>query len=143
MQHRLTVFDTCDIGPGRHFRRIPELGSENPASCLIDSETRAWASAVSRIASQAFGILFSPEPLIRILSFLESDSNKHVFIGTGFKRTTRPPGNFHRTDIRRKSSTEEAEPDLWFVIVQEDVYKHCRPAIHGLGGSRESKLRER
>ena len=74
----------------------------------------------------AFGIPFSPEPLIRI-EFLESDLNKHVFIGDRFKRTYETAG-FFTERILEAIRTEEDKPNLWFVIAPEDVYKHCRPA---------------
>ena len=56
--------------------------------------------------------------------------NKHVFIGDRFKRTYETAG-FFTERILEAIRTEEDKPNLWFVVAPEDVYKHCRPVIHG------------
>ena len=74
----------------------------------------------------AFGIPFSPSPLIQV-EFQEGDLNKHVHLGDRFKRTYETAG-FFTERIAEALRTEDERPDLWFIIATEDVYKYCRPA---------------
>lgn len=74
----------------------------------------------------AFGVPFGATPVLSI-SFEAKDLEKCVFIGERFKRTYDTAGFF--TDrILEAIRTEENRPDIWFIIVPEDVYRYCRPA---------------
>lgn len=73
----------------------------------------------------AFGIPLSSKPNICI-EFEESELSKCVFIGERFKRTYETAG-FFTERILEAVRTEEAKPEMWFIVAPEDVYKYCRP----------------
>ena len=74
----------------------------------------------------AFGIPFDPKPLVEI-EFPESDLSRHVYIDDRFKRTYETAG-FFTARILEAARTEEQNPEIWFIVAPEDVYKYCRPA---------------
>lgn len=73
----------------------------------------------------AFGIPWNSKPVIEI-AVDEEEIDKAVYIGNSYLRIFRTVDIFAKRIIKAKNE-EDAEVDVWFVIIPEKIYKYCRP----------------
>ncbi len=73
----------------------------------------------------AFRIPWSPRPVLE-LTVPEGELEKHLYLDDRYKRVYETVGVY--TDLILKARRQEEEqPDIWFVIIPENVWKKCRP----------------
>jgi hypothetical protein len=72
-----------------------------------------------------FKIPLDPQPLLE-LEIKEDDLQKALFLDDKYQRVFKTV-ELYSSKLVKSKAEEEAEIDLWFVVVPDDVYKYCRP----------------
>lgn len=73
----------------------------------------------------AFRIAWSPEPIIEI-EIDPSEIDKTVYLADPYQRVYQTVEIFSKK-ILEAHKQEEEKPDIWFVVIPEEIWKYCRP----------------
>jgi hypothetical protein len=73
----------------------------------------------------AFQVLWNPEPTAQI-EIDPEELNRHINIDDKYKRIFDTVDLFASKLVDAKTN-EDAKPDLWFVVIPDEVHKLCRP----------------
>lgn len=73
----------------------------------------------------AFNAYWPEEPMCRIY-IPKEDINSCLFIQDRYQAVYETVGIFDK-EIRRHLKEEDSRPDVWFVVIPEEIHKYCRP----------------
>jgi hypothetical protein len=132
----LNLFGPYDRGLGSTYGiRAGVIGTRNGIKRF-----KNWVSAIQKpvgIADAArfrppfpgfeaaFQVLWNPEPTIEI-EIDPSELHRDISVDDKYKRIFGTVELF-ATKLIDAKVTEEGRPDLWFVVIPDEVYKLCRP----------------
>ena len=94
---------------------------QRPISLLSEVAARPMFPGFEAV----YGIPWSPDPVISLLVD-EQDLNETMYLSDRHQRVFRTVQLF-ADRIIQALQTEETIPDLWFVVIPEDIYRYCRP----------------
>lgn len=130
----LTLFGPLDAGRPYGIR-VGLIGTDRGIAYATDWMHRIqrplsdYGSQITRPPfpgfTAAFRIPWSPVPALKIV-VPEKDLHAAVFLDDRHQRVHRTVGVF-ATRIENAQHDEDTKVDLWFVVVPDVVYEHCRP----------------